>query len=196
MSSLGAALDTRPHGWGASPRWARFPRNRRAAFCAEVEERDRARKTERAPQGRTYGLGSGRRSAPKLPRQLLAAERGPGGMRPGGPLFLRGQRGLRVPAGELMRAAAPGGSRPGRQGAPGVGARQRAGLAASWRPRQVQHHRVSPGDHHVRHGHLDRLHTERELGRTGCLPLHLWLAPGNLLWLQQRQRLWKELTTI
>lgn len=104
------------------------------------------------------------------------------------PCFSEGSEASRYSAGALVHAAAAlvHAAAPGCSGA---GRKAARGLAESTPPRQVQHHRVSPGDRRGRYGHLGRRDTERELGRTWCLPLHLWLALGNLLWLQQRQRL-------
>lgn len=165
----------------------KFSQQSQGAFCAEVEEGDTDIKKGVLEEGPCSGPAQNSRDSSWWQRGAWGA------MRPGGPLFLREQRGLQVP--RWCTLPPPGGSRPGPPGTPGLagaGGRQRAGLAASTPPRQVQHHRVSPGDRRGRHS-TSASRTRAGIGRTWRLPLHLWFAAGNLLSCPRRRRLWKVL---
>lgn len=123
MASVRPALDTRPCGWGASPRWASFPSNLRAAFCTEVEDRDRDRKDRQKgvlEEGRCLRTGLRAEVCPGTAETAARGRTGAGG------------NATRWPP-VSQRAARPPGTPPGRwctpppPGALGPGGRRRAG---------------------------------------------------------------------
>lgn len=124
---------------------------------------------ERGPRGRTVLREEVRLGTPET---AAGGRAGVGGNATGwSPFCQRAEGPPGTSLGSWCTLPPPGGSRLGRPGAPGLagaGGRQRAGLAASTPPRQVQHHRVSPGDRRGEARHLGLLDTGGNLGGLGA----------------------------